>query len=92
MALLYRDVYGNPYTSGDKSFAITTAGPVPLQCSVAESAVSSEFQASCTASLVGTYQVTVADSVDASAVVPGSPFQVSLRTADDRRHSSLERR
>ncbi|GAQ86232.1 hypothetical protein KFL_002770090 [Klebsormidium nitens] len=71
-----KDVYGNPYKTGDKSFVIMNAGPVPLQCSVAESAVSSEFQASCTASLVGTYQVTVADAVDASAVVPGSPFQV----------------
>lgn len=86
-ASLCRDVYGNPYNSGDKSFAVTTAGPAPLQCSVAGTNVSSEFQATCTASLVGTYQVTVADSVDASAVVPGSPFQVSLKAADDRRHS-----
>ncbi|GAQ84648.1 hypothetical protein KFL_001990020 [Klebsormidium nitens] len=75
--VILQDAYGNAYTNGDKSFAVTTYGGTnPPQCSITATPVSSEFLGTCTGLSVGYFRVKVADSSASSAVVPGTPMLV----------------
>lgn len=71
-----RDAFGNPYNTGDKSFAVNFTGPSSVQYMVTGTGVASEFRVTYTATLVGACQATVSSADDVTAVVPGTPVQV----------------
>ncbi|GAQ88514.1 filamin [Klebsormidium nitens] len=73
-----RDAFGNPYNTGDKSFAVNFTGPSSIQYTVTGTSVASEFRVTYTATLVGAYQATVSSADDVTAVVPGTPVQISV--------------